>query len=109
MATADVARDLDLLRQAVGDRQLSYVGLSYGAYLGATYANLYPSKVRALVLDGVPGRSPGRPAGETKPPPNRCSTGSAAPRAPTPPCWNSSASATRAAPPARSPRATPGT
>ena len=54
MATADVARDLDLLRQAVGDRQLSYVGLSYGAYLGATYANLYPSKVRALVLDGVP-------------------------------------------------------
>lgn len=54
MATADVARDLDVLRQAVGDRQLSYVGLSYGAYLGATYANLYPSKVRALVLDGVP-------------------------------------------------------
>jgi pimeloyl-ACP methyl ester carboxylesterase len=54
MATADVARDLDLLRQAVGDRQLSYVGLSYGAYLGATYANLFPAKVRALVLDGVP-------------------------------------------------------
>jgi pimeloyl-ACP methyl ester carboxylesterase len=54
MATADVARDLDLLRQAVGDRQLTYVGLSYGAYLGATYANLFPAKVRALVLDGVP-------------------------------------------------------
>jgi len=54
MATADVARDLDLLRQAVGDTQLSYVGLSYGAYLGATYANLFPGKVRALVLDGVP-------------------------------------------------------
>jgi pimeloyl-ACP methyl ester carboxylesterase len=54
MATADVARDLDLLRQAVGDRQLSYVGLSYGAYLGATYANLFPTKVRALVLDSVP-------------------------------------------------------
>jgi len=54
MATADVARDLDLLRQAVGDTQLSYVGLSYGAYLGATYANLFPAKVRALVLDGVP-------------------------------------------------------
>jgi pimeloyl-ACP methyl ester carboxylesterase len=54
MATADVARDLDLLRQAVGDRQLTYVGLSYGAYLGATYVNLFPAKVRALVLDGVP-------------------------------------------------------
>ena len=54
MATADVARDLDLLRQAVGDRQLTYVGFSYGAYLGATYANLFPAKVRALVLDGVP-------------------------------------------------------
>jgi pimeloyl-ACP methyl ester carboxylesterase len=54
MATANVARDLDLLRQAVGDRQLTYVGLSYGAYLGATYANLFPAKVRALVLDGVP-------------------------------------------------------
>ena len=54
MATADVARDLDLLRQAVGDRQLTYVGLSYGAYLGATYANLFPAKLRALVLDGVP-------------------------------------------------------
>jgi pimeloyl-ACP methyl ester carboxylesterase len=54
MATADVARDLDLLRQAVGDRQLTYVGLSYGAYLGATYANLFPAEVRALVLDGVP-------------------------------------------------------
>ena len=54
MATADVARDLDLLRQAVGDRQLTYAGLSYGAYLGATYANLFPAKVRALVLDGVP-------------------------------------------------------
>jgi pimeloyl-ACP methyl ester carboxylesterase len=54
MATADVARDLDLLRQAVRDSGLSYAGLSYGAYLGATYANLFPDKVRALVLDGVP-------------------------------------------------------
>jgi pimeloyl-ACP methyl ester carboxylesterase len=54
MTTANVARDLDLLRQAVGDKQLTYVGLPYGAYLGATYANLFPGKVRALVLDGVP-------------------------------------------------------
>lgn len=53
MSTADVARDLDLLRQAVGDRQLTYLGFSYGSYLGTTYANLFPKKVRALAIDGV--------------------------------------------------------
>ena len=53
MSTADVARDLDLLRQAVGDRRLTYLGFSYGTYLGNTYANLFPNKVRALVIDGV--------------------------------------------------------
>lgn len=53
MATANVARDLDLLRQAVGDRRLSYVGYSYGSFLGVTYANLFPRRVRALVVDGV--------------------------------------------------------
>jgi pimeloyl-ACP methyl ester carboxylesterase len=53
MSTADVARDLDLLRQAVGDDRLSYLGFSYGSHLGNTYANLFPSKVRALVIDGV--------------------------------------------------------
>jgi pimeloyl-ACP methyl ester carboxylesterase len=53
MATADVARDLDLLRRAVGDRRLTYVGYSYGSFLGVTYANLFPRRVRALVVDGV--------------------------------------------------------
>jgi pimeloyl-ACP methyl ester carboxylesterase len=53
MATGNVARDLDLLRRAVGDDKLSYVGYSYGSFLGATYANLFPGKVRALVVDGV--------------------------------------------------------
>jgi pimeloyl-ACP methyl ester carboxylesterase len=53
MATADVARDMDLLRRAVGDAKLNYVGYSYGSFLGATYANLFPNKVRALVVDGV--------------------------------------------------------
>jgi pimeloyl-ACP methyl ester carboxylesterase len=53
MTTADVARDLDLLRQAVGDEQLSYMGFSYGSYLGVTYANLFPDRVRALVVDAV--------------------------------------------------------
>lgn len=53
MSTADVARDLDLLREAAGDEQLNYVGFSYGSYLGVTYANLFPDRVRALVVDGV--------------------------------------------------------
>lgn len=53
MATANVARDLDLLRRAVGDKQLTYAGYSYGSYLGAVYANLFPGKVRALALDGA--------------------------------------------------------
>jgi pimeloyl-ACP methyl ester carboxylesterase len=53
MSTADVARDLDLLRQAVGDPGLTYLGFSYGSYLGNTYANLFPRRVRALAIDGV--------------------------------------------------------
>jgi pimeloyl-ACP methyl ester carboxylesterase len=53
MSTADVARDLDFLREAVGDDMLTYVGYSYGTYIGVTYANLFPGKVRALVIDGV--------------------------------------------------------
>ena len=53
MATADVARDLDRLRTSLGDEALTYVGYSYGSYLGVTYANLFPDRVRALVVDGV--------------------------------------------------------
>lgn len=53
LSTADVARDLDLLRQAVGDRRLNYLATSYGTYLGATYANLFPDRVRAMVLDSA--------------------------------------------------------
>ncbi|MFE6844539.1 alpha/beta hydrolase [Streptomyces sp. NPDC057686] len=51
VSTADTARDLDLLRQAVGESRLNYFGVSYGTILGATYANLFPGKVRAMVLD----------------------------------------------------------
>jgi pimeloyl-ACP methyl ester carboxylesterase len=53
MSTADVARDMDLLREAFGDQQLTYLGFSYGSVLGQTYANLFPSRVRALAIDGV--------------------------------------------------------
>src|SRR5262249_40836467 len=51
VSPGDTARALDQLRQAVGDQQLSYLGISYGTLLGATYANLFPDKVRAMVLD----------------------------------------------------------
>jgi pimeloyl-ACP methyl ester carboxylesterase len=53
MSTADTARDMDLIRQAVGDSALSYYGISYGTYLGATYAAMFPDDVRAIVVDGV--------------------------------------------------------
>ncbi len=52
-STANVARDLDLLRAAVGDAKLHYVGYSYGTYLGATYARLFPGRVGRWVLDGA--------------------------------------------------------
>jgi len=51
MSTADVARDMDLLRRAVGDRKLTYLGFSYGTYLGNTYATLFPRNIRAMVID----------------------------------------------------------
>jgi pimeloyl-ACP methyl ester carboxylesterase len=53
MSTANAARDMDLLRQALGESRLTYLGLSYGTFLGTTYANLFPNRVRALVLDGA--------------------------------------------------------
>ena len=45
--------DMDLLRQALGEHQLNYVGYSYGSYPGVTYANLFPDRFRSLVVDGV--------------------------------------------------------
>jgi pimeloyl-ACP methyl ester carboxylesterase len=53
MSSADVARDMDLLRGAFGDRTLNYLGFSYGSVLGQYYANMFPSRVRAFVIDGV--------------------------------------------------------
>ncbi|MER6779475.1 MULTISPECIES: alpha/beta fold hydrolase [unclassified Streptomyces] len=68
VSTADTARDLELLRRSVGDPQLNYLGVSYGTILGATYANLFPGKVRAMVLDSnidprawTNGAAPGEP------------------------------------------------
>lgn len=53
MSTAEVARDMDVLRRMVGDKQLTYLGFSYGTYLGNVYANMFPERVRAVVIDGV--------------------------------------------------------
>jgi pimeloyl-ACP methyl ester carboxylesterase len=52
VSTADTARDLDLLGGALGQPKLNFMGRSYGTYLGATYANLFPSRVGRMVLDG---------------------------------------------------------
>jgi pimeloyl-ACP methyl ester carboxylesterase len=53
VSTEDAARDMDVLRADLGDAQLTYLGFSYGTFLGATYAELFPTKVRAMVLDGA--------------------------------------------------------
>ena len=53
LSNADMARDLDHLRQLVGDRKLNYYGVSYGTLLGQTYANMFPRRVRAMAIDGV--------------------------------------------------------
>ncbi|MFE6939788.1 alpha/beta hydrolase [Streptomyces chartreusis] len=53
VSTAEAARDMDILRSVLGDEKLSYVGASYGTFLGATYAGLFPDRVGRLVLDGA--------------------------------------------------------
>ena len=59
VGTRNAARDMDVLRAALGDAKLTYLGKSYGTYLGTWYAQLFPGRVRALVLDGAidPGSS----------------------------------------------------
>jgi pimeloyl-ACP methyl ester carboxylesterase len=51
--TENTARDMDQIRQAVGDKQMNYLGFSYGTELGWVYAHLFPDKVRVMVLDGA--------------------------------------------------------
>nr|WP_081381839.1 MULTISPECIES: alpha/beta hydrolase [Actinomyces] len=51
--TVSVARDLDVLRALSGDQKLNYTGFSYGTYLGATYAELFPANTGRMVLDGA--------------------------------------------------------
>jgi pimeloyl-ACP methyl ester carboxylesterase len=80
LSSANVARDMDLLRQAVGDPTLNYLGYSYGTYLGGTYANLFGDKVRAITLDGtldLVANSTGLPGQEGSPVDVRADTASA--------------------------------
>ncbi|MDX3128168.1 alpha/beta fold hydrolase, partial [Streptomyces scabiei] len=53
VSTVEAARDMDILRAVLGDQKLTYVGASYGTFLGATYAELFPERVGRLVLDGA--------------------------------------------------------
>ncbi|MGH3241603.1 MAG: alpha/beta fold hydrolase, partial [Spirillospora sp.] len=53
MSTGQAARDMDVLRRAVGDKKLTYLGFSYGTALGQYYANMFPDRMRAVVVDGV--------------------------------------------------------
>ena len=53
VSTRDVARDMDSVRAAMGDEQLSYLGFSYGTAIGQVYADLFPERVRSMILDGV--------------------------------------------------------
>ncbi|GES30977.1 alpha/beta hydrolase [Streptomyces angustmyceticus] len=53
VSTVEAARDMDMLRAVLGDKKLNFVAASYGTFLGATYAGLYPSRVGRMVLDGA--------------------------------------------------------
>ncbi|MFB9906623.1 alpha/beta fold hydrolase [Allokutzneria oryzae] len=53
LSTAAVARDLDLVREALGEQRLNFLGQSYGVALGTVYANLFPQRVGSFVLDSV--------------------------------------------------------
>ncbi|MGW2475484.1 alpha/beta hydrolase [Streptomyces sp. NPDC001665] len=53
VGTTNAARDMDLIRQVLGDEKLTYFGMSYGTELGGTYAHLFPEKVGRTVLDAV--------------------------------------------------------
>ena len=67
ITTVNSARDMDLIRAVLGDKQLNFLGYSYGTFLGATYAELYPQKAGRLVLDGaIDPSTPGLEVGATQ-------------------------------------------
>ncbi|MBY8883278.1 alpha/beta hydrolase [Streptomyces sp. PTM05] len=58
LTTPNTARDMDVIRAALGDKKINYLGVSYGTYLGAVYATLFPTHVRRLLVDSVVDPSP---------------------------------------------------
>lgn len=53
LGTKNVARDMDAIRAALGEERLNYIGYSYGTVIGQAYAELFPKRIRAMVLDGA--------------------------------------------------------
>ena len=53
VGTASAAKDMDAVRQALGEDQINYLGFSYGTELGTAYLQRFPNRVRAMVLDGA--------------------------------------------------------
>ncbi|MEV0374050.1 alpha/beta hydrolase [Streptomyces sp. NPDC050636] len=53
MTTANTVRDLDVIRAALGEKKLNFLGVSYGTYMGAVYATLFPDHVRRMIVDSV--------------------------------------------------------
>lgn len=53
IGTREVVRDMDVMRSALGDEKLTYLGYSYGTRIGASYAEAFPKNVRAMILDGA--------------------------------------------------------
>lgn len=53
MTTPNTARDLDVIRAALGEKKLNFLGVSYGTYIGAVYGTLFPTHVRRMVVDSV--------------------------------------------------------
>lgn len=83
MSTAQVVRDMDVLRRTFGDQALSFLGFSYGSYLGQAYANMFPGRVRAVAIDGVldPIGWAGTPANQGTPQTQRIRSGEGAAKA----------------------------
>lgn len=53
MSTAEVARDMEMVRRALGQQKLRYLGFSYGSHLGTTYANMFPGNFSSIAIDGT--------------------------------------------------------
>ncbi|MFC0597761.1 alpha/beta hydrolase [Streptomyces palmae] len=53
MTTPNTVRDIDVIRAALGEKKLNYLGVSYGTYIGGVYATLFPTHVRRMIVDSV--------------------------------------------------------